>query len=90
MEPWMERLKRAYDACYYKTESAREAQSAFPCQNRTCKDCPFWRNHVCLVFAESRVAMAYTCVYFDPLNHESAWRAVEQHRSRRWPWPQAA
>ena len=50
MDTWVYRLKDAYDAGYYKTEPAVEAQTPFPWQNKTCKDCPFWANGVCHVF----------------------------------------
>jgi hypothetical protein len=37
-EPWMVRLKEAYDAGYYKTEVDRELQESFPWQNHTPRD----------------------------------------------------
>ena len=79
-DEWMQRLKRAYDAGYYKTETEQDAQSTFPWQNKWCKDCPFWQGSVCLVFGEYRKAMAHTCAYFDAPNHETAQMAITERR----------
>jgi hypothetical protein len=79
-DEWMHRLKQAYDAGYYKTEAAPDAQSAFPWQNKWCKDCPFWQASVCHVFGEYRRGLSHTCAYFDAPNHESAQQAITERR----------
>lgn len=81
MEPWIERLKAACDAGYYKTEAAEGAQTGFPWQNKTCRDCPFWSNGICQVFAEYRSANTYTCSYFDAWNRKEAQAIILE---RRW------
>jgi hypothetical protein len=87
MDAWVARLKAAYDAGYYKTEAAEGAQTPFPWQNKTCKDCPFWANSICQVFAEYRSSTAHTCSYFDPWNHDQAQTIMRERQSqgfRRW------
>jgi hypothetical protein len=87
MDAWIYRLKAAYDAGYYRTEPAEGAQTLFPWQNKTCKDCPFWGNGICRVFEEYRGPQAHTCTYFDEPNREHA-RAIlqkrELHALQRW------
>lgn len=90
MDAWISRLKEAYDAGYYRTESAEGAQSPFPWQNKSCRDCPFWSSTVCQVHAEYRSPMAYTCGYFDPANHEEARALIRERQvqgmSNWWQW----
>jgi hypothetical protein len=74
---WMLNLKAAYEAGYYRTESASGKQSAFPWQNKTCKDCPFWLNNVCRVQAAQRDGDAHTCGYFDASHHVAAEHIIE-------------
>lgn len=80
-EAWLERLKEAYEAGYYRTEAAVDEQTAFPWQNRTCGDCPFWMHSICLVDEVARPANAHTCRYFDRPNREDARALI---RRRRW------
>jgi hypothetical protein len=87
MDAWVYRLKRAYDAGYYKTESAPGDQSSFPWQNKSCKDCPFWTNGVCRVFVEHRGSGAHTCIYFDLPNREEAQDMIRARQNRgAWAW----
>jgi hypothetical protein len=90
MDAWILRLKEAYDAGYYQTEPAEHAQTPFPWQGKTCKDCPFWTNSICQVFAEYRSAAAHTCVYFDPWNRKTAQSAIRERQEegfrRWWDW----
>jgi|SRR5947209_100380 len=76
-ETWMVDLKRAVQAGYYRTEVARGGQTRFPWQDKTCRDCPFWRESICRVHAESRSGSAHTCVYFDAPNHGAAAGLME-------------
>ena len=76
-EIWMLRLKAAYEAGYYRTESAEGEQTAFPWMNKTCKDCPFWMNGVCRVQAAQRDGHAHTCIYFDPEHRPAAEGIIE-------------
>ena len=90
MESWIYRLKDAYDACYYRTDAASQAQMSFPWQNKTCADCPFWNNSVCQVHVEYRNPDAHTCAFFDPWNREAA-RAMMTERQwggfrQWWEW----
>ncbi|HLJ67990.1 MAG TPA: hypothetical protein VKX16_11585 [Chloroflexota bacterium] len=77
VETWVERLKAAYEAGYYRTERAESEQTAFPWQNKTCKDCPFWLNGVCRVHAVQRSADDDTCAFFDPQNHRAAQSIID-------------
>jgi hypothetical protein len=90
VDAWIDRLKAAYDAGYYRTEAARGEQTPFPWQNKSCKDCPFWANSICQVFSEYRSAMAHTCVYFDPWNRETAQHMIQERQEegfrRWWEW----
>ena len=90
MDSWVYRLKAAYEAGYYQTEAAVGEQTAFPWQNKTCKDCPFWVNSVCQVFAEYRAAYAHTCIYFDASNRSAAQGIVRERQvqgfQRWWEW----
>src|SRR5436190_16849170 len=72
MEAWVRKLKTAYEAGYYKTEQDEGMQMSFPWQGKTCKDCPFWSNSICQVFAEYRSSSTHTCPYFDPWNRSTA------------------
>jgi hypothetical protein len=72
LEPWVLRLREAYDAGYYRTEAAISEQSTFPWQGKTCRDCPFWGENVCRVFDERRSGVAHTCCYFDEANRSEA------------------
>lgn len=86
-DPWVYRLKQACDAGYYRTEAADGEQTAFPWQNKTCKDCPFWANNICQVFAEHRTGTSHTCVYFDGGNREQAQMMIQERNAeglRRW------
>ncbi len=89
-EPWVDRLKAAYEAGYYKTEPDAASQSGFPWQNKSCKDCPFWSNSICQVFAEYRGSTAHTCSYFDPGNRDSAQNIIQERQwqgfRRWWEW----
>lgn len=85
------RLKAGYDAGYYRTESAEGEQTPFPWAGKTCKDCPFWKNSMCQVFAEYRSSLAHTCVYFDEPNHAVARELIAKGKGaaaaeRDWPW----
>jgi hypothetical protein len=64
-EAWLLRLKSAYEAGFYRTESAAGEQIAFPWQGKTCRDCPFWAGKVCRYFGERRSGLAHTCCQFD-------------------------
>ena len=79
-EPWMLRLKAAYEAGYYRTEAAVDEQTRFPWQNRTCGDCPFWAHNTCLVRSARRGAGDATCRYFDPWNHAEAESIIQYNR----------
>ena len=81
MDAWVYRLRDAYQAGYYRTESAEDAQTAFPWQNKTCRDCPFWSNGICRVYGAYRPAEAHTCAYFDPWNRNAGETAI---RDRQW------
>lgn len=87
-DTWVLRLKAAFDAGYYRTEACTSQQEAFPWQNRTCKDCPFWLNGVCQVHAEPRSGNAHTCTYFDAQNRTLGEQAIEGRRYtvRRMGW----
>lgn len=80
-ESWLEGLKLAYDAGYYRTEEAEDEQSRFPWQNRTCGDCPFWIRSTCLVREELRSSDAHTCRYFDRSHREDGRVQIGR---RRW------
>jgi len=86
-DDWLSRLKAGYDAGYYKTEVARGEQSQFAWQNKNCRDCPFWTNCICQVYAAYRSPTDHTCSYFDPWNRPAA-KAIVQERQwqglRRW------
>jgi hypothetical protein len=90
MDEWILRLKRGYDASYYKTEAAEGMQLPFPWQNATCSDCPFWLIGLCQVFEEQRSETAHTCSYFDPWNHEEARMIIGERYyqgfRRWWDW----
>jgi hypothetical protein len=77
IEPWAVKLKEAYEAGYYRTESANGDQILFPWQDRTCKDCPFWLNKVCRVHAVQRDGDDHTCSYFDASHHVEARRVID-------------
>jgi hypothetical protein len=87
---WIHRLKRAYESGYYKTEAAVGDQTAFPWQNKTCKNCPFWANSICGVQAEYRAANAHTCIYFNESNREAAQDIIRERQwegyRRWWDW----
>ena len=89
-EDWITRLKGAYEAGYYKTETDEGAQTSFPWQNMSCKDCPFWSNSVCQVFAEYRSSTAHTCSYYDPWNRNTAQTIIQERQwqgfRRWWEW----
>lgn len=76
-ESWMLKLKAAHEAGYYRTEVAEGRQSAFPWQNKTCRDCPFWLNGVCRLEAAQRDGSAHTCSYFDEPHRVAAERIIE-------------
>jgi hypothetical protein len=90
MEQWVLKLKAGYEAGYYKTETAIGDQAAWPWQNKTCKDCPFWSNSICQVIAEYRSSTAHTCPYFDPHNRRSAEAIIQERQwqgfRRWWEW----
>ena len=90
MEQWVLRLKDAYDAGYYKTERAEGMQTSFPWSRKTCKDCPFWSNSICQVFAEYKSSAAHTCSYFDPWNRTTAQSIIQERQwqgfRRWWEW----
>jgi hypothetical protein len=78
----MYRLKRAYDAGYYRTEPAADEQTPFPWQNKFCRDCPFWSDGFCFVFGEYRGPLAHTCTYFNPVHREAAQRIIQDRHSQ--------
>lgn len=80
-EDWLVRLKRAYDAGYYRTEAAVGLQTRFPWQDKTCKDCPFWQKEICTLYRERRSALAHTCVQFNAAPGVAAV-AAREHRLR--------
>jgi hypothetical protein len=82
VEPWMQRLKAAYDAGYYRTEAAEGFQTRFPWQDRTCGDCPFWIGSSCLVRGARRGARDATCRYFDPWNRAEAESIIQYNKIR--------
>mgnify|MGYP001461379038 CR=1 FL=1 len=82
VEPWMIRLKTAFQAGYYRTETAEGSQTRFPWQDRTCGDCPFWVSNVCLVRGARRGARDATCRYFDPWNHPEAESIIQYNKIR--------
>lgn len=89
-EAWVTSLKTAYDAGYYRTESAVEAQLHFPWQNKSCQDCPFWANNTCRVHDEYRSSDTHTCSYFDPWNRTHALAIIQERQwqgfRRWWEW----
>jgi len=89
-EHWLENLKAGFDAGYYRTEAAVGERASFPWHGKRCKNCPFWANSICQVFAEYRSSTAHTCSYFDPWNRPQA-QSIIQERQRRgvkrwWEW----
>jgi hypothetical protein len=76
-EPWVLRLRNAYQAGFYRTEAAVDEQVSFPWQGKTCRDCPFWSDNVCSVFLERRSALAHTCCYFDRANRGDALDLIQ-------------
>jgi hypothetical protein len=66
VEDWLLKLKAAYEAGYYRTESAEGQQETFPWQNKLCRDCPFWINDICQVDLRRCQGFSDTCAYFDP------------------------
>ena len=78
-EAWLLRLRSAHEGGFYRTEAAVGEQVSFPWQGKSCKDCPFWTNDVCRVFAERRSAMAHTCCYFDEANRSGALELLAAH-----------
>jgi hypothetical protein len=44
MDAWEYRLNDANDTRFYRTESARDAQSSFLWQGKICQVCPLWRH----------------------------------------------
>lgn len=90
MEDWIHRLKAGYDAGYYRTETDRADQIAFPWQDKHCGDCPFWANGLCRVEGTLRSVSADTCTYFDSVHHAEARVLITErvHESRRklWGW----
>jgi hypothetical protein len=87
---WLLRLKAAYDAGYYRTEAQVELQTAFPWQNKSCHDCPYWSNSICRVHAEYRSATSHTCAYFDESHREAAEDIIRERQwqgyRRWWDW----
>jgi hypothetical protein len=82
--PWLNRLRTAVDAGYYRTESSTDAQEPFPWQNKTCGDCPFWHDSTCLVRLAPRHATDQTCSYFDAPNREAAKSIIDRRRRGDW------
>ena len=76
-EPWLLRLRAAFEGGFYKTEAAVGQQTAFPWQGKSCRDCPFWSANACHVFIERRSALAHTCCYFDRANRAGARALIE-------------
>ena len=76
-ETWAINLKTAFEAGYYRTESADAEQTPFPWQNKTCADCPFWLNNVCRVHAGPRDPEQHTCSYFDAAHRQEAQRIID-------------
>jgi hypothetical protein len=90
MDAWVYRLRDGYTAGYYRTESAEDAQTVFPWQNKTCRDCPFWSNGICRLYAEYRPGDAHTCSYFDPWNRDAGETVIRERQSKGpgqwWEW----
>lgn len=90
VEEWVLRLKAGFDAGYYRTEAVPALQEPFPWQNKTCKDCPFWSNSICQVYAEYRSSTAHTCSYFDEPNWPAARNVIQERACqayrRWWDW----
>ena len=91
LDAWLLRLKRGYEAGYYKTEAALGEQEAFPWQNKSCRDCPFWLDtRWCQVHAEPQDAESHTCSYFDESHRPAAQHIVEEQQRvaqrRFWDW----
>jgi hypothetical protein len=90
MDTWVVNLKKAYEAGYYRTEPGEGEQTTFPWQNKTCKNCPFWSNSICQVFAEYRSSTSHTCSYFDPWNRAAAQNIIQERQwqgfRRWWEW----
>jgi hypothetical protein len=90
MDAWVYKLKAAYEAGYYKTEAEEADQIAFPWQNKTCKNCPFWSNSICQVYAEYRSSTAHTCSYYDPCHRQEAQNIIQERQwqgfRRWWEW----
>jgi hypothetical protein len=90
MEQWLQRLKSACDAGYYRTEAAEGSQTMFPWSDKTCKDCPFWSNSICQVFAEYRASTTHTCSHFDPWKRAAARNIIQDREwqgfRRWWEW----
>lgn len=85
-DEWLDRLQRAVEAGYYRTEAATEEQTPFPWQNRSCGDCPFWAANTCTVRRARREATDQTCRYFDRCNHADAESILRYHRLAAAPW----
>lgn len=73
-EPWLLRLRDAFQAGYYQTEADIEYQSGWPWQGRICADCAFWTETAdgtgfCRRHSEKRSGSAHTCTeYTEPPN----------------------
>ena len=87
---WMQRLKDAHDAGYYRTESAVGQQSPIPWQERTCQHCSSWTVGYCDVHAAWRDASHVVCPYFSETKRSAIQPAevkVEKaglSRLKRW------
>lgn len=84
-DAWLVRLRAGVDAGYYRTESALAEQEQFPWQGKSCRDCPFWANNLCLVRMAPRAPSAHTCIYFDEPNRGAA-QAIIGRRNGDGPW----
>jgi hypothetical protein len=89
-EPWVLKLRAAYEAGYYKTEAAPDEQTGFPWQNEACQDCTVWCSNRCRVYSDYRRATADACTCFDPGNHSEAQPMLHGHSChgfrRWWQW----
>lgn len=84
-DAWLDRLKAAVDAGYYRTECAESEQEPLPWHRATCAHCPFWRAGTCLVLLHPRAATDHTCSYFDHPNRAAA-QAILDRRTHPGHW----
>jgi len=82
---WMQRLKAAYDAGHYRTESAAVEQVPVPPLLGTCDGCPFWNIADCRRYAEYRGRRSAPCTSIS--SSTDSVPAVEQTQGeQKLPW----